>query len=79
MHLKILEMNKTETVKLKYAPYLGQWRNSYDKARAISGFSFYEEDGQLMLSCQGSSTGFFPGIGDQSQPKPTPTRQTSTM
>ena len=53
--------NQIEKSKIDFSYYLGRWVNSYDKARGISEFTLFENNGELQVSINGSKTGFYPG------------------
>ena len=53
--------NQIQKTKIDFSYYLGSWINSYDKARVIGAFRLYEENEQLMISINGSETGFYSG------------------
>jgi hypothetical protein len=48
------QKNKTD---LSY--YLGTWHNSYEKARLIKEFTFFEKEGQLRISIKNSEASFY--------------------
>ena len=53
-------MKGTEsTYRNKLAEYMGTWRNSYEKARLIEEFTFFEEDGTMKISIKNSKESFY--------------------
>jgi hypothetical protein len=48
-------------IKPAVSNYLGKWVNTYDKARIISEFTFFENNGELLMTITGSKTGNYPG------------------
>ncbi|MGY0216497.1 hypothetical protein ACWJJH_03800 [Endozoicomonadaceae bacterium StTr2] len=58
---------KTDTKLMQYGQgidasyYLGNWNNTYNKARAIGSVRFHQQPDGLYISLTGSDTGFQPG------------------
>ena len=53
-----MELQKIKPALLNY---LGRWINSSDKARIIGEFTFFESNGDLLMTVTGSKTGYCPG------------------
>ena len=53
--------DQIEKSKVDISEYLGNWKNSYDKARVINSFSIAEENGEVKISVQGAVNGLHPG------------------
>ena len=54
---KMMATEKTYREELSY--YLGTWRNSYEKARLIGEFTFFEKEGGLRMSLKNSTESFY--------------------
>ncbi|WP_103068969.1 hypothetical protein [Aquimarina sediminis] len=61
---------KEQKQKVDLSYYLGTWRNSYEKARLIGEFTFFEKDGVMQIRIKNSKDSFYKSNWDIAPVRP---------